>query len=146
MATIVQDTKTLRTYSKEWKGSDEELKDLLSRMKLAMVENEGQGIAAIQIGEPYRVFVAVTMWDDVFVNPVVKNRSSIMKTDWEGCLSCKDAAVRVKRSHSIDLEYTNFKGNRKTTKFTGNDARVIQHELDHLNGFLITDRGKVYRP
>lgn len=144
--TIIQDTKTLRTYSKEWTGSEEELKDLLTRMKLAMVEHEGQGIAAIQIGEPYRVFVAVTKWDDVFINPVVKNRSSITKTDWEGCLSCENTAVRVKRSHSIELEYTNFKGDRKTTKFTNDDARVVQHELDHLNGFLITDRGKVYRP
>ena len=79
------------------------------------------------------------------VNPNIEILTKNTETDWEGCLSCPGAHVRVRRSHSITLEYQNEKGKVIKQKFKGFDARVIQHELDHLNGFLILDRGKVYQ-
>ena len=72
-----------------------------------------------------------------------------MTADWEGCLSCPDAMVKIKRSKTITLEYTTIRDEKYVKikrKFKDFDARVVQHELDHLNGFLILDRGKVYRP
>ena len=72
-----------------------------------------------------------------------------MKSDWEGCLSCPNTMVKIKRAKNITLEYTSVrKGEfvKVKRKFEDFDARVVQHELDHLNGFLITDRGKAYRP
>ena len=116
----------------------------INEMKQVMKEHNGVGIAAIQVGKAIRVFLAGSP-PQVFINPKIINRSSYTKTDWEGCLSCPGAHVRVRRSHSITLEYQNEKGKVIKQKFKGFDARVIQHELDHLNGFLILDRGKVYQ-
>ena len=139
---IVTDIKILRKMSKEVfdKVSDK----TINEMKQVMKEHNGVGIAAIQVGKAIRVFLAGSP-PQVFINPKIINRSSYTKTDWEGCLSCPGAHVRVRRSHSITLEYQNEKGKVIKQKFKGFDARVIQHELDHLNGFLILDRGKVYQ-
>ena len=138
---IVTDVKILRQISKEVTELDPKI---LKDMKDTMKKHNGIGISAIQIGEPIRVFLAGNP-PQVFINPVILERSGYTKVDWEGCLSCPGAHVRVRRSHSIKLKYTNEEGTVVKRKFKGFDARVIQHEFDHLNGFLITDRGKVYQ-
>jgi len=138
---IVTDEKILRQISKEVTELDPKI---LEDMKDTMKKHNGIGISAIQIGEPIRVFLAGNP-PQVFINPVILERSGYTKVDWEGCLSCPGAHVRVRRSHSIKLKYTNEEGTVVKRKFKGFDARVIQHEFDHLNGFLITDRGKVYQ-
>jgi len=145
---IITDKKILRSVSTEWSGTPEELEKLLEKMTEAMKERNGIGISAIQIGVPKRVFLAGNP-AEVFINPKILSRSSYEKKDWEGCLSCGDAQVRVKRAYSISLEYLNYKDkefNLVRRKFVNFDARVVQHELDHLNGILILDRGKVYKP
>ncbi len=145
---IITDTKILRKVSTDWSGTQEELEELLEKMTKAMKESNGIGISAIQIGVPKRIFLAGNP-AEVFINPKIISRSSYQKKDWEGCLSCGAAQVRVKRAHSITLEYLNYKDkefNFVKRKFVNFDARVVQHELDHLNGILILDRGKVYKP
>lgn len=138
---IVTDEKILRQMSKEVSKVDTKvLKDMEDTMK----KFDGIGISAIQIGVPQRVFLAGNP-AQVFINPKIKDKSSYTKVDWEGCLSCPGAHVRVRRSHSITIQYEDIEGKIIKRKFTGFDARVIQHELDHLNGFLIKDRGKVYQ-
>lgn len=138
---IVTDEKILRQISKEVTKVDAKvLKDMEDTMK----KHNGIGISAIQIGVPQRIFLAGNP-AQVFINPKIKDKSSYTKVDWEGCLSCPGAHVRVRRSHSITLEYEDIEGKIIKRKFKGFDARVIQHEFDHLNGFLITDRGKVYQ-
>ena len=80
-------------------------------------------------------------------SPKILDKSAYMKGDWEGCLSLPDTMVKVKRAKNITLEYTSIREGKFVKikrKFTDFDARVVQHELDHLNGFLITDRGKAY--
>jgi peptide deformylase len=97
---------------------------------------------------PVRIFAAGNP-AQLFINPRIVSKSSVTKSDWEGCLSCPNAMVKVRRSHSIELEYETILEDRiekVKTKFKGFDARVIQHEFDHLNGILIIDKGKVYRP
>ena len=138
---IVTDEKILRQISKEVTELDPKI---LKDMKDTMKKHNGIGISAIQIGHPIRVFLAGNP-AQVFINPTILERSGYTKVDWEGCLSCPGAHVRVRRSHSIKLKYTNEEGTVVKRKFKGFDARVIQHEFDHLNGFLITDRGKVYQ-
>ena len=138
---LVTNKNKLREVSKE--GSEVDPK-ILQDMKDTMKKHNGMGISAIQIGHPIRVFLAGSP-AEVFINPRILERSTYTKTDWEGCLSCPGAHVRVKRSHSIILEYTNLEGKQIKRKFKGYDARVVQHEFDHLNGFLILDRGKVYQ-
>jgi len=138
---IVTDEKILRQMSKEVSKVDTKvLKDMEDTMK----KFDGIGISAIQIGAPQRIFLAGNP-AQVFINPKIKDKSSYTKVDWEGCLSCPGAHVRVRRSHSITIQYEDIEGKIIKRKFTGFDARVIQHELDHLNGFLIKDRGKVYQ-
>tara|TARA_S200000501_G_scaffold342005_1_gene351795 strand:+ start:175 stop:615 length:441 start_codon:yes stop_codon:yes gene_type:complete len=145
---IITDEKILRKVSTEWSGKPEELEKLLEKMTKAMEERNGVGISAIQVGVPKRIFLAGNPVE-VFINPRILSKSSYEKKDWEGCLSCGAAQVRVKRAHSISLEYMNYKDgkfNLIRRKFEKFDARVVQHELDHLNGILILDRGKVYKP
>ena len=146
---IVTDEKILRQMSKEWKNdsphSKEELDTIIHEMNQAMDKYNGIGISAIQIGYPWRIFLAGKP-AQVFINPTILERSSYTKVDWEGCLSCPDCTVRVKRPTKITMRYQNEEQQWITRDFTGFEARVIQHEFDHLNRKLIIYRGKVYRP
>jgi len=145
---IITDERILRQPSKEFDGTFKELDEIVEKMKEAMKENNGIGIAAIQIGLPYRIFLAGDPVE-LFINPKIKQRSPYEKTDYEACLSCENTHVRIKRPSYIVMEYFTVENNKtikKTRKFKDFDARVVLHEFDHLNGFLITDRGKVYRP
>lgn len=145
---LVTDKNKLREQSLDWKGSMKDLEKLVDDMGEVMEEANGIGISAIQIGQPVRVFIAGKD-PHLFINPKIVTKSSFTKKDWEGCLSCPGAHVRVSRSHTITLKYDTvsegiyYKDIKR--KFTGFDARVVQHELDHLNGFLIIDRGKTYQ-
>ena len=145
---IVTEDKILRQMSKEFTGTNEELKETVELMDKMMEKYNGIGISAIQVGVPIRVFLAGKP-SELFINPRIVEKSSIMKQDWEGCLSCPDVQVRVKRSHSVVMEYHTFNSEGEyivvIRKFKGFDARVVQHEFDHLNGILITDKGKVVR-
>ena len=147
---IVTDKKILRKISSDWNGTIEELKEIVEKMYEAQVETGGVGISAIQVGLPFRIFLTGQGEDmEIFLNQKVKELSPYRKADWEGCLSCPDSMVRVKRASYIVIEYTSLREGKYmkiTRKLKDFDARVVQHELDHLNGFLITDRGKVYRP
>tara|TARA_Y100000004_G_scaffold133422_1_gene150783 strand:+ start:3076 stop:3486 length:411 start_codon:yes stop_codon:yes gene_type:complete len=134
--------------SEDFNSSIEEVSSLINKLETVMEEYKGVGISAIQIGLPYRVFLAGYPEPEVFINPKVLERSSYMKSDFEGCLSCPGVMVRIKRSSYIVLEYTSIREEKFVKikrKFKNFEARVVQHELDHLNGFLIEDRGKVYR-
>lgn len=145
---IVTEDKILRQMSKEFTGTNKELKETVELMDKMMEKYNGIGISAIQVGVPIRVFLAGKP-SELFINPRIVEKSSIMKQDWEGCLSCPDVQVRVKRSHSVVMEYHTFNSEGEyivvKRKFKGFDARVVQHEFDHLNGILITDKGKVVR-
>ena len=145
---LIFDQKILRTPSKEWTGTLEELEVLVDKMGETMEENKGVGIAAIQVGEPYRVFL-VGEGDrcELFINPRQVSLSPYKKKHWEACLSCKNTNVRTSRSHSITLTYDTIKEGLPVVvkrTFKGFEAVKVQHELDHINGFLIMDRGKAY--
>ena len=144
---LVTDEKILRQLSKEWGGTKEELATLLNFMEREMTQQNGIGIAAIQIGKPFRVFLArLEAGLKAFVNPSILSLGSYKKGEWEGCLSMPDIQVRTKRSQSITLEYFDENLEKQKQTFKKFDAVIIQHELDHLNGKLCVDRGKVYAP
>ena len=145
---LVTDKNKLRVMSEDFNSTIEEVSSLINKLETVMEEYKGVGISAIQIGLPYRVFLAGYPEPEIFINPKVLERSSYMKSDFEGCLSCPGVMVRIKRSSYIVLEYTSIREEKFVKikrKFKDFEARVVQHELDHLNGFLIEDRGKVYR-
>ncbi len=151
----------LRQKSKQVRKIDKKIKkvivDLLETVKKAS-EPEGLGLSAIQIGQTLRIFVAkVGKNFEVFVNPKIisaskKTLKDVLKKEqqfFEGCLSIPGIYGFVNRPYKIKLEWQDEKGKKKAKEFKNQIAVCLQHELDHLNGILFTDRilkqkGKIY--
>ncbi len=138
-----------------------DIKNLVEKMAEAMfAEPDGIGIAAPQIGKRLRIFLvakeaAVKNADElrsdvsprkkeylVFINPVMKNTSSKKEKDVEGCLSVRGLYGEVPRAEKITIEYLDESGKKRQRGASGLFARVIQHELDHLDGVLFIDKAK----
>lgn len=101
-----------------------------------MIAKGGIGLAANQVGLPYRVFAIMSEKIIVCFNPILLDVSEDTIYLEEGCLSYPNLFVKVKRPLSIRVRYTEPNGNVVTTKFSGMTSRVFQHELDHLNGIV----------
>jgi peptide deformylase len=131
----------LRMQAREVETFDEELARLVERMTALMHEAQGVGLAATQIGVLRRVFVFVDEGDDrVLVNPVITTRSKETVTDEEGCLSLQGILVPVERASEVTVEGVDASGSPQRFELELPSARVVQHELDHLDGVLIIDR------
>ncbi len=106
-----------------------------------MHEAQGVGLAATQVGVLRRLFVFVHDDEDrVLVNPVITDRSKELATDDEGCLSLREVLVPVERPTAITVEGFDERGEPVRLELEEPTARVVQHELDHLDGTLIIDR------
>jgi peptide deformylase len=122
---------------------DETLKATIERMGELMRDSLGIGLAASQIGVLQRVFVYRVDPDDAVtavVNPVLEEASAELEAAEEGCLSLPGVHLDVERPASVRLRGQNGEGDALVIEASGLQARVIQHELDHLNGTLILDR------
>ncbi len=132
----------LRMKAREIDDFDEELVQLVERMQLLMEDAQGVGLAATQLGMLRRVFVFAP--DDTgakaVVNPVLLDPSDEKETDEEGCLSLRDVRVPVERSVRVTLVGKDPTGDDVRYELDGLGARVVQHEVDHLDGVLIIDR------
>ena len=117
-----------------------ELRRLISDMVETMFHQVGIGLAAPQVGIPYRLLVM----DDgkggarALVNPVITQRSGSV-VDEEGCLSLPGIYADVERSKSVTIAATDEDEQPVNIEATGMQARVIQHEMDHLDGILFID-------
>jgi peptide deformylase len=167
MVKIVQkENKILRGEAKEVSNkeiSSDKIKKIISDMKIALAhEDDGVAIAAPQIGVPLRIFVVSgkveqlrldalntkaisaagrpTPEDSVFINPVIKKLSREKKMTDEGCLSVRYLYGKVKRSNKATIEATDENGVRRIFGASGLLAQIFQHEIDHLNGVLFTDK------
>lgn len=118
-----------------------ELKSLIASMAKTMIKTDGVGLAAPQIGRNIRLAV-INSKDGIFclINPKITKKSWARELAQEGCLSIPGIFGKVKRHKKISLTY--FGRDGKKTKLTaeGIMARVIQHEIDHLDGILFIDR------
>jgi peptide deformylase len=105
------------------------------------------GLAANQVGSPFRMFVARVGGDDYreFVNPVLVGRCVAVKNEPEECMSVPGRKFRIRRSKNVILEWRSRQWNLHREEFSGREARIILHELDHLNGILVSDRGEEER-
>ncbi len=107
--------------------------------------NEGVGIAAPQVGIS-RKLIAVQRFDkpgepfELYANPEIVRYGLIVDTIAEGCLSVPDRRGKVVRSHQIDLRYSNLNTGDTVETISGYTAVIFQHEVDHLNGIIYTDR------
>jgi peptide deformylase len=124
-----------------------EIKDLAKGMLKVMYAAEGVGLAAPQVGVNKRLMVYNTSGDSkkwleetIFVNPEIVEYSEATDTDIEGCLSFPDMSAEVTRSKWIKVEAMNLRGKKMKKKFVGWEAKIFQHEYDHLDGTVYIDR------
>ena len=121
----------------------EENKIIIKNMINLMYHAKGIGLAANQAGYIRRIFVMdVSNEKDnpqVFINPVLTAKNNIKMRDMDGCLSCPGDEVKVSRSISVNLEWLCEHGEAQHKTFYHLPGRVVQHEMDHLNGKLIID-------
>ncbi len=117
-----------------------EVQKLINDMHDTLKEAKGLGIAAPQVGSSLRVCLAkIGKKTMVLVNPQITWKSDDREIMEEGCLSLPGLDVEVERPIGIIVEYLNEKGKPEKRKLSSIDARVVQHEVDHLEGVLIVD-------
>src|SRR5688500_20095187 len=132
------------------------IQKLIDDMIDTMHEYHGVGLAAPQVHEGLRIFVAAIAPEDeeplapdldpmVFINPVITPLGNEVVEDWEGCLSIPDIRGRVPRARLIKVTAVERHGGK--IELTSHDfpARVIQHETDHLDGVLFLDRMRTFQ-
>ena len=123
---------------------DESLRGLVADMAETMYAAPGIGLAAIQVDVPKQVIVVdVSERRDsliVLVNPEIEWRGEEVETMEEGCLSLPGVGVEVERPVRVRVRAQDETGASLVVEATGLEARVIQHEVDHLDGVLILDR------
>lgn len=128
-------------------ASSSDLVRLEDRLRESLIASEkGVGIAAPQIGISSRAVLVTlgartkTPVTRFFVNPRIILRSEDISVDYEGCLSVPDLCGLVRRNRSITVEYLGAQDSIQSLEVTGFDARIFQHEIDHLDGVLYVDR------
>ena len=132
----------LKLEAREVEEFDDDLRRLVERMKQLMKDAYGVGLAGNQVGMLRRVFVFQKDEDEVaaLVNPRIVERSADREVADEGCLSLQGVLVPVERAVEVTLEGQDLEGAPLRLELEELAARVVQHELDHLDGVLILDR------
>ncbi len=137
----------LRAANDDVETFDEALADLARRMFKLMYASRGVGLAAPQVGVNKRLMVFNPdgdpkrwMSEVVLCNPTIVESSSRQALEEEGCLSFPGFVADVRRPSVIKVEYQNAKGKKQKKKLSGWEARIFQHEYDHLDGVLYVDR------
>lgn len=140
-------SKNVPSLDKKILGIIQDLKDTLNVQK----EPEGVGLAAPQIGKNVRIFMAnYKDFRRIVINPEIvkisektpklKKSKSPKNEILEGCLSLPYFYGPLRRAHEVTLKYLNEKGEQITEDFSGFNAQIILHEMDHLEGILFVDR------
>lgn len=134
----------LRQRSAEVDRFDEDLVVLIGHMFTTIMEHRpaARGLAAVQIGVPARVIVGrVGVELRYMVNPVITRTLNRFVVEPEGCLSVPSKHWRpVSRPAKCEIDWQDHQGVKYSEGFSGDWARVLQHEIDHLDGVLITDK------
>jgi peptide deformylase len=124
---------------------DVELSSLIEDMIRLMFDFQGVGIAAPQVGDSLRVIVFMPLIHSadypmpprVLINPVIYDYSKNYIEDWEGCLSLPGQMVKIYRPLWVDVHAQDEDGNEFEERFEHLAARIVQHEINHLDGVLI---------
>ena len=147
---VVYNNPTLKKKSHDVEELNDEIREFIDDMFDTMYENEGIGLAAVQVDRLLNLFVLnidqdpekdIDGTEEVFINPkVLKNYGDLEESD-EGCLSVPEIRAKVKRKSLVDVEYTDLNGDKKIEEnISGLRGRAILHEMDHLNGMTFIDR------
>jgi peptide deformylase len=133
----------LRMRAREVESFDDDLARLVAKMSRLMHDARGVGLAATQIGVLQRLFVFQKEGEEepiAVVNPDIVERSSQTEVLDEGCLSLQGVLVPVERAWGVTLAAQDLSGEPLRLELEEMDARVVQHELDHLDGVLMLER------
>ena len=124
----------------------DEVRDLVRDMKETMLSENGIGLSAPQVGVNLRVIVVQLMSAGKLVgpvqemiNPVITSYSDDSMEYEEGCLSIPGEYIRINRPRSIHVKFQTLSGKYKKWFLKGLEARIVQHEIDHLDGVLMKD-------
>ena len=117
---------------------------LIRDMYETLHATKGVGLAAVQVGVPYRLFITDFTengeeFKEVFINPKIIREWGNPVALVEGCLSFPGIAAEIKRKRNVELSYEDIEGKHFTKIFTGVQARIIQHEMDHVEGRYFID-------
>lgn len=140
------DNEILRQVSKPVKKVDKNIQKLIKNMEMTMAEENGCGLAAPQVGILQRVIVVLLNQQteqEMFlpmINPEIVFHSDKTDIDTEGCLSIPDYFDEVERYTDIIVKFLDKKGKEQMLKLSDLNARIVQHEIDHLNGVLFVDK------
>lgn len=136
----------LRAMGEPVKKFDAGLKKFAKDLKETMIKAKGLGIAAPQVGKNIRVFIATLNYKTdnqvivTMVNPEIVAHSKETEVGEEGCLSLPGKFGNVERFKSVTVEFSDPDGGGQMFELSGLNARVVQHENDHVNGILFIDR------
>lgn len=134
----------LRKTAKRVETFDEELKELVEEMKQTLIDEDGAGLAAPQVGVSLRIAVIeVTGGEEeptVIINPEIYYHSEEKESKEEGCLSLPGVDFHISRSVAVSVKAQDINGKEFTIENAqGLFARALQHEIDHLDGIMIVD-------
>ena len=140
-----QGNEILRKKSRSVKVIDRKILKLIREMGRAMKSEKGVGLAAPQVGESLRIIVVLLDGKNTvpMINPDITDHSYETECGEEGCLSLPGKWGQVQRYKTILVKYIDEKGEKRILKLEGFNARVAQHEIDHLDGILFTDYLKI---
>lgn len=142
------DNKILRAKCETVLKIDKKFCKFLDDMKDTMYASHGVGLAAPQVGVNVRAVVCRFNYDSDhetvvdMINPEILSMSDEMNTIEEGCLSIPGKFEELARHHALTVKFTDRKGRGQVLKVKGFNARIVQHEVDHINGKLYVDRVK----
>lgn len=149
-----KDNKILRTVCEEVEKITPEIKEFGKILLDLMREYDGVGLAAPQIWENIRMIATTQrkkfpneknpdkdfLWETLLINPEIINTSKEMQTSEEACLSLPWDRGFVQRHQRVEVKYQDLKGKTHQQKYSGFNACIIQHEIDHLNWVLFIDK------
>lgn len=141
----------LRQVSRSILQIDGNVQALIEDLMSTLSASNGVGIAAPQVGQLQRLLIVASrpnpryphapeMEPTIMINPCILRHTQEQEKGWEGCLSVPGLRGWVPRYQAIEVEYTTATGDVKRQWLKDFVARIFQHELDHLNGFVFLDR------
>lgn len=141
LSIIKEPNPVLRQKSAQIREITPAIKQLILDMAQTMKTAKGVGLASPQIGQNLRLCVISTDKGPLaLINPKITWKSLRKAVEEEGCLSCPNAYIKIKRSKIIYITCLDNEGKSMSFRAEGFFARVIQHEVDHLDGILIIDK------
>ena len=139
-------TTPVTEFDENLRRTVQEMEELLKNQR----DPEGVGLSANQVGLDQRLAIVRLNPDEsdnaphllAIINPKIVSQSPAVEDEYEGCLSIHDQYGMVERSQVVTVQFQDLKGEKITIKATGFLARIFQHEIDHLDGQLISDKIK----